>query len=207
MTRATASASWTGRKEALNLCRQIRSDEATAELPVLVLSKSQRGQDKIACLEAGATEYLMKPYQRAELLSRVSSHLRSWNTERERTARFAQLNLVHSVSTVLASSLEPEVLLKGTLSILNNYMHAESALAYHGSNQSMSVVASEGFPVTEEVRSSLLDFYFMTAPLMNGNPLLVEPLPEACASRSRSPGLERRVAASSVRRLDFMAIP
>ena len=165
-------------QEALSLCRHIRSNQTTAELPVLVLSKSQRPQDKIACLDAGATEYLMKPYQRAELLSRVSSHLRSWHIERERTARFEQLNLVHSVSTVLASSLEPEFLVKETLSILSNYLHASSALAYHGSNQSMSVVASEGFEVTEELRSSLLDFYFMTAPLMNGSPLLVEPLPE-----------------------------
>ncbi len=165
-------------QEALNLVRQIRANDATAELPVLVLSKSQRGQDKIACLDAGATEYITKPYQRTELLSRVTSHLRSWHSERERRVRFEQLNILHSVSSVLASSLEPEVLLRGTLYILRNYLHAESAVAYHGAHQAVSVVAADGFAVDDAARASLVDFYFITAPLLNGNPLLVEPLPD-----------------------------
>jgi DNA-binding response OmpR family regulator len=100
---------------ALQFCEEVRAGEDTADLPILMLSKSHRAQDKVACLNQGATDYITRPYQRAELISRVRAHLRSSRYERERAERFEQLNVLHTVSSVLASSLEPGCYSKGRL--------------------------------------------------------------------------------------------
>src|SRR6185295_12087069 len=115
---------------ALTFCETVRADDTTADLPILVISKSHRPQDKVACLNQGATDYITRPYQRAELLSRVKAHLRSSRYERERAERFEQLNVLHTVSSVLASSLEPEVMLKGTLAALVKYLRADGGVVF-----------------------------------------------------------------------------
>lgn len=166
-------------KESLSFCRVIRGDNRTVDLPVLFISKTQKAQDKIAALNAGATDYITKPYQRAELLSRVKVHLRSWRYEREITDRLEELNLLHAVSSVLASSLEPEVLLRGTLSVLVATMRADAGVVYlrNPDGKTISLVAVEGFELNDEAQSALLDLYSKAAPLMSGGPLVTESLP------------------------------
>src|SRR5262249_50502535 len=68
--------------EAINFCRTVRSDDERADLPILVISKSHRAQDKVAALNAGASDYITAPYQKGEMLSRVKVHLRSRSEER-----------------------------------------------------------------------------------------------------------------------------
>jgi len=53
--------------------RQLRS---WSGIPVLVLSARSGENDKVAALDAGADDYLTKPFGAAELLARVRAHLR-----------------------------------------------------------------------------------------------------------------------------------
>ncbi|HKV42244.1 MAG TPA: ATP-binding protein, partial [Blastocatellia bacterium] len=165
--------------EALEFSRSVRATAATAELPILVISKSQRAEDKVAALNAGATDYITRPYQKGELLSRVRVHLRSWRYECEIAERFEELNVLQSVSSVLASSLEPEVLLKGTLSVLVNSRRAEAGIVFlceHGSD-SVNIVSAEGIDVGEEERQALVQTYSRIIHLINGKPLVLDPIP------------------------------
>jgi two-component system NtrC family sensor kinase len=166
-------------QQALSFCEQVRLDKATTEIPILVVSKSQRPQDKVACLNSGATDYISKPFQRAELFSRVNAHLRLSRYERERAEKFEQLNVLHAVASVLASSLEPDKILRGTLAVLVKYMRADAGVVYlkDPDSHAMNVVAVEGLAGPDD--GSLLDLYSRTAPLMNGKPLVLEPLPES----------------------------
>ncbi len=166
---------------ALTFCEDVRAGDATADVPILMISKSHRAQDKVACLNQGATDYITRPFQRAELLSRVRAHLRSSRYERERAERFEQLNVLHTVSSVLASSLEPEVLLEGTLAALVKYVRADSGAVFlrEAEERQMTIAAVEGLTVTEGVRGSLLELYSRIVPLMNGKPLALEALPES----------------------------
>jgi two-component system NtrC family sensor kinase len=167
--------------KSLELCREIRRSKSPSELPVMVVSKSQRPQDKITCLNAGASDFLSKPYQRAELLSRVRAHLRSWHFERDRTERFEQLNVLHAVSSVLTSSLDPDALARGTLEVLLKNLQADAGVVYLRSQDTgaMSVVAARGFVDNQEERSGLIALYKRTAPLMDGKPFLLEPVPDS----------------------------
>ncbi len=56
--------------------RAVRSDDAAAATPILVLSARGSTIDRIAGLEDGADDYLPKPFSPAELVLRVKSILR-----------------------------------------------------------------------------------------------------------------------------------
>jgi adenylate cyclase len=57
------------------VCGQLRSNKATAVLPVIMLTSSM-GQEKTKAIEAGADDFIPKPFNHDELLTRVRSLLR-----------------------------------------------------------------------------------------------------------------------------------
>jgi DNA-binding response OmpR family regulator len=55
----------------LELCRRLKSDSATGSRPVLLISAESSSEDVQAGYEAGADDYLPKPFSPRELVSRV----------------------------------------------------------------------------------------------------------------------------------------
>ena len=60
----------------LAFARRLRSDERTRELPILMLTARAMEQDKVSGLEAGADDYLTKPFSPKELAARIKAVLR-----------------------------------------------------------------------------------------------------------------------------------
>jgi len=60
----------------LSFARRLRSDERTRDLPILMLTARAMEQDKISGLEAGADDYLTKPFSPKELAARIKAVLR-----------------------------------------------------------------------------------------------------------------------------------
>jgi two-component system KDP operon response regulator KdpE len=59
--------------DGVDLIRDLRT---WSDVPVLVLSARTDEQDKVEALDAGADDYLVKPFGASELLARVRAHLR-----------------------------------------------------------------------------------------------------------------------------------
>jgi signal transduction histidine kinase len=57
------------------LLARLRADEATADLPVIVLSARAGEESRIEGLEVGADDYLVKPFSSRELIARVQVHV------------------------------------------------------------------------------------------------------------------------------------
>ena len=57
------------------VCRQLKADPATAEIPVIFLSALTDTKDKVHGLDLGAVDYVTKPFQPDEVIARVNTHL------------------------------------------------------------------------------------------------------------------------------------
>ncbi len=60
----------------LQLARRWRSDERTRALPLIMLTARAEEVDKVGALDAGADDYLTKPFSAKELLARIRAVLR-----------------------------------------------------------------------------------------------------------------------------------
>jgi two-component system phosphate regulon response regulator PhoB len=56
--------------------RQLRQDERTKQVPIIMLTARGQEQDKVAGLESGADDYVTKPFSPRELLARIKAVLR-----------------------------------------------------------------------------------------------------------------------------------
>lgn len=68
-------------QDGLSIIKELRRKER--DFPVLILTARDRWQDKVIGLEAGADDYLTKPFQMEELLARVQALIRRtgrWST-------------------------------------------------------------------------------------------------------------------------------
>ena len=54
----------------VEICKQLRSQPETADLPIMVLSARVQVADKVRALQAGADEYVSKPVDSDELVAR-----------------------------------------------------------------------------------------------------------------------------------------
>ncbi len=97
--------------DGFELLQALRADPATRELPVILLSARAGEEARLEGLEAGADDYLTKPFSARELVARVEAHLRLSQLRRETAqavlAREEHLRLLlhelsHRVKNILA---------------------------------------------------------------------------------------------------------
>ncbi len=73
-----------GKPDGLEVCRAIKSDPRLEHLPVLILTGKGALDDRLEGFDAGADDYLGKPFDNRELLARISALLRLAERGRER---------------------------------------------------------------------------------------------------------------------------
>ena len=74
------------RLDGIGLLRSLRQDQDLRELPVILLSARSGEEAKVEGLDAGADDYLTKPFAGRELLARVSANIKLARLRREATA-------------------------------------------------------------------------------------------------------------------------
>ena len=60
----------------LEICQALRRGEATADLPIIVVTARAAESDRVAGLELGADDYITKPFSPKELVARIGALLR-----------------------------------------------------------------------------------------------------------------------------------
>ena len=77
--------------DGITLCRQLRRDSRYIPLPILFLTAKGGTDDIVSGLDAGADDYVVKPFELAELRARIAALLRR-GTRDKKTDAILQLN-------------------------------------------------------------------------------------------------------------------
>ena len=83
----------------LDVCRRLRADPRTVALPIILVTGQVTSRDVVAGLDAGADDFVRKPYDEAELMARVRSVLRLARVT-------AEVVGAHGVIAALANAVE-----------------------------------------------------------------------------------------------------
>ncbi|NRQ33914.1 SpoIIE family protein phosphatase [Nonomuraea sp. NN258] len=90
--------------DGFGLLKALRAADATRHLPVIMVSARAGQEATLEGLDAGADDYLIKPFTAAELIARVRTHL---NTARQRRRAAERIQVLSHVTQQLNSSLDP----------------------------------------------------------------------------------------------------
>ena len=73
------------------VCRQLKQNPDTGEIPVIFMSALDELQDKMMGFSAGGVDYVAKPFQPEEMLARIETHLSLRAMQQQLAAQNAQL--------------------------------------------------------------------------------------------------------------------
>jgi len=105
--------------DGLEVCRRLRA--GGSRLPVLMLTARDAVDDRVAGLDAGADDYVVKPFALEELLARVRALLRRALSAPDGVLRFADLELDAGSRTVRRGG-EPVELTRTEFNLLELFM-------------------------------------------------------------------------------------
>jgi len=119
-----------------DVCKQLKADERTHDIPVIFISSLDEMTDKLAGFALGGVDYITKPFQVKEVLARVETHLALRTVQKQLEEKNVQLeqkvneheqakkalqhrnrelSLLNRVSQMFSSSLELEEVVKTAL--------------------------------------------------------------------------------------------
>lgn len=94
--------------------KALKADPAIAEIPVIFLSALNQIEDKVRGFECGAVDYVSKPFQKEEIIARVTTHIhlrearRSIEAERQKSERLLHTILPQRVADELKNDRKSE---------------------------------------------------------------------------------------------------
>ncbi|MEL6940469.1 MAG: response regulator, partial [Cyanobacteria bacterium J06598_1] len=135
----------------LDLCQRLRQQGYT--VPVLLLTAKDQQTDKVQGLEAGADDYVVKPFDMAELLARIRVLLRRSPTETDTILRWGDLCL-NAMSCQVTYQRQPVALTAKEYALLELFLH-HSHQTFSAATLLDRIWSSEDFPSEATVRSHI----------------------------------------------------
>lgn len=80
-------------KDGLWACRELRTDDRTRHIPILILSSRTALEEKLAAYQVGADDYLEKPFTTSELRAKILTKLRRIDENRPKKLSMGNLTL------------------------------------------------------------------------------------------------------------------
>jgi PAS domain S-box-containing protein len=143
--------------DGFGLLRAVRNDARLAGVPVVLLSARAGEESRVEGIEAGADDYLIKPFSARELLARMSARLEIARTNREAIERERELRKsaeeaegmteLHELSTRLLAAAEVQPLLEEVLDASMTMLNADfgNVQLYDPETGALKIVAQRGF--------------------------------------------------------------
>ena len=92
--------------------RRLRKDPDTTDIPILMFTARTQVEDKVTGYEAGADDYLTKPFEGMELVMRVRALLRRYRIAASRTVEIGAVTLDKNSYTVTDCGVRSDIPMK-----------------------------------------------------------------------------------------------
>lgn len=86
--------------DGFQVCRRIRKVENFKMIPIIFITALEETEDKVKGFEAGANDYITRPFRQVEVLARVKAHLRIREMEEELFKKERQLAISALIATL-----------------------------------------------------------------------------------------------------------
>jgi heavy metal response regulator len=136
--------------DGVTLCTKLRSEDNHS--PILMLTAKDAIKDKVRGLDAGADDYLTKPFAFEELLARIRSLLRKKSLQQK--TRFQIDNLVLDTITHTVSRGESEIALS-----VKEYALLEYLMRNTGSVVTRTMIAEHVWDINFDTFTNVIDVY------------------------------------------------
>jgi two-component system, OmpR family, response regulator len=137
-------------RDGFEVCRQLRSDGVWS--PVLMLTARDAVEDRVAGLDAGADDYLRKPFSFAELLARLRALQRRGSAERPTIVEVGELRLDPATRQVWRGDVEIKLSAK-EFNLLEAFMNRPEQVL------SRDRLLEHAWDFAYEPRSNVVDVY------------------------------------------------
>ena len=91
--------------DGFEVCRRLKSSEATAAIPVVLVTVLDAREDRITGIRAGASDFLTKPVDRTELVLRVGNAIAAYSLYRTTHEQFRRLQELEAMRDTLVHSM------------------------------------------------------------------------------------------------------
>lgn len=101
-----------------DVCRQLKSDGRTKDIPIIFITAMDTERERVKGFEAGAVDYIVKPFYPQELLARVKTHLAAQSLARQ-SMELEKLTLFKEMAVALSHEINnPLTAVYGSLYML-----------------------------------------------------------------------------------------
>jgi PAS domain S-box-containing protein len=136
------------------LCRRLKQDKRTAEVPVIFVSALQELHDRVRGFEVGGVDFISKPIQREEVLARVKTHLQLWRMQKSLEELVAErtVELRQSYEAIQISEKKYRSLFNDALDMIHLV-----GLDGHIADANLTELQTLGYTKEEYIGKSLLE--------------------------------------------------
>ncbi|RII27885.1 MAG: histidine kinase [Geobacter sp.] len=91
-------------RDGFDVCRELKNDETTRDIPIIFITTMDAESERVRGFDAGAEDYVVKPFSLHELLARVKVHLASRKARRQEV-ELERLNLFREMAVALSHEI------------------------------------------------------------------------------------------------------
>jgi PAS domain S-box-containing protein len=135
------------RLDGFGLLQKIRAEEAFNNIPVILLTARSGEESRIEGLDAGADDYLAKPFSARELMARVRSHLATAQTRGEATEVERKLRLDAEMLAAIVASSDDAIVSKTLDGVITSWNAGAERLFGYTANEAVGQPISMIIPL------------------------------------------------------------
>jgi signal transduction histidine kinase/CheY-like chemotaxis protein len=146
------------------VCERLKADERTRDVPILFISALSESEDKVKGFQVGGVDYITKPFQSAEVVARLETHLTLRRLQQKLEAQNAQLQahmaereraeadlcylnermqILHEIDLAIVGAQSPAAIARSILGRLSHLVPCERVSVVEFQNDQTDVLAVE----------------------------------------------------------------